>query len=115
MEGNVVNGKTIQFADDGLYYGSEPDEVGARVALLTGEDLKPTGICLADKKGAVGYVKSGGRWLKPLTFLGVTYHPNSDLLENKSGEFMSREVLLAKPSYLDKFCGRTYGVADRVE
>lgn len=52
------------------------------------------GLKFSKKESVVGFVKSYGKWTKPLKFLGITYDPKSNLVSGPQGVRIGRDKLL---------------------
>jgi hypothetical protein len=65
------------YADDGMFYGDLPDNMWRE---LPGNPA--AGIEINQTKS--GFVKKGGKWLKPLKFLGLEYDGEQNKLRAKT-------------------------------
>lgn len=107
--------KVIQYADDGIIYS--PTEEGIRL-IENGLTFPPeSGIELSIKKS--GWIKRDGKWLKPFTFLGITYLPLQLLTAELRALYGIKEPLAALPPALlissvrnPKTAIRTYTTAE---
>lgn len=59
-----LNSKVVGYADDWLFFSNDDEFIGKF-------DFPDQGILLSEEKSY--WVKRAGKWLKPLTFLGLTY------------------------------------------
>lgn len=73
----LLKSKLLAYADDGLLYD---DELIDELDLKAKVDKWNLGVKVAWEKS--GHIKRDGRWLKPLTFLGSTYDPWADTLND---------------------------------
>jgi hypothetical protein len=67
----------LLYADDGLIYSNKFKDLDPSDEMIYHDEL---GVRLNLKK--CGYVKRDGEWLKPLTFLGSTYDPWKETLND---------------------------------
>lgn len=64
----LKRGKYIGYADDGMLYGDDPNVVQEWL-----EKLRTPESGVAQKEEKSGWVKWNNEWVKPLSFLGLTY------------------------------------------
>lgn len=82
----IVPGKTIQYADDGIWYDVDGPQVK--------QNWESAGIELNTDKS--GWVKKDGRWLKPLKFLGMQFDGSKWRAASRKGSTLEMKIRTLK-------------------